>query len=763
MSGFKRLPVYLFIGIILTFIVWNITFSSQEWIRLVGINSIQLLAGVMSFLWLYKAYTHSTGRNRNFWFLLSTGLLFSFIGNFIWLYSQVAYKDPYSNEFSSVFWILSYFTFLLALIYRTRLIGTAFSLRTYTFNLIIYMITASAITYHFLIQPFLLATHASFFNLLLTIGYQLVDLGILFFIIILYYRIQSQKEERIFLFIIAGLFLQIIADSLSAYLSISDKYLPGSFLDLMWISALLLIGSAGFYNKETLSSDIEQKENTSHQKRSTLPYISILNLLVLGLYTNSWHFNALSIGFLFAFLLVLGHQLFTIQRNNKLMAELRYTAHYDSLTGLANRVSFIENMKRTIEETAADQVALFLIDLDRFKLINDTLGHHIGDEVLKKTAIRLKDRLSPDTQIYRLGGDEFVITLPNATEKTAADTAKQILDAFQTSFSVRSQEINVTTSIGISLFPVHGTTSEDLLKNADAAMYFSKEKGKNIFSFYNAELNRNMMRKMDIENYLVKAIELNQFSLFYQPKVNLATQEIVGMEALLRWKHPDMGWISPVEFIPIAEETGKIVSIGKWVLEEACRQNKLWQDQGLPSLKVSVNVSVLQFQNGKFINTVKSILRKTQLLPEFLELEITESIMQNIDESIQVMEQLGKLGVKISIDDFGTGYSSLHILQKMPIDTLKIDKAFIDELNQNGKHPMVKAIIDLALNLGLNIVAEGIENTNQMEYLQQLGCPVGQGYLFSKPLGSVEFEKLIQATTFFKEENKKQWVVANGK
>lgn len=763
MSKFKRLPAFLFIVVILAFIGWNSIFSNQEWIRLIGVNGIQLLVGVLSFIWLFQAYIRSTGRNRNFWLLLSLGLLFSFTGNFIWLYFQVTYKVLYSNEFSSVFWVLSYLTFLLALMNRTKLIGFTFSSRTYTFNLIIYMLTASAITYHFLIQPFLMATEASFFNLLLTIGYQLVDLGILFFSIVLYYRIQSKKEERVFLFVIAGLLLQVTADSLSAFLSIEESYHPGSFLDLMWISALLLIGCAAYYHKESLAQENERQENNSEQKRSTLPYVSIVSLLVLGLFSNSWHFNALSIGLLIAFLLVLGHQFIVIRKNSKLMADLSYAAYYDSLTGLANRVSFIENMKKIIDKTTIDQIAFLLIDLDRFKLINDTLGHHIGDEILKKTAIRLKNSLPAATEIYRLGGDEFVITLPHATERTAAETAKQILASFQQPFPVRSHEINVTTSIGISLFPGHGTTSEDLLKNADAAMYLSKEKGKNIFSFYNAELNKNMMRKMDIENHLVKALELNQLSLCYQPKVNLETQGIVGMEALLRWKHPEMGWISPVEFIPIAEETGQIVSIGKWVLEEACRQNKLWQNQGLPSLKVSVNVSVLQFQNGKFINTVKSILKKTQLPPEFLELEITESIMQNIEESIQVIEKLGKLGVKTSIDDFGTGYSSLHILQKIPIDTLKIDKAFIDELDEDRKHPMVKAIIDLALNLGLNIVAEGIENTNQMKSLQVLGCPVGQGYLFSKPLNSSEFEKLIQATIISKGENEKQIVLANGR
>lgn len=757
----KRLPAFLFIAVVLVFTTWNIIFSSQEHVRLVGINGIQLFVGAISFMWLYRAYTRSTGRRRRFWSLLSAGLLFSFIGNFIWLYFQVTHKTLYSNEFSSVFWVLSYLTFLLALMFRTREVGANFFRGTYSFNLLIYMITGSAVTYYFLIQSFLNATDASFFNLLLTLGYQLIDLGILFFIIIFYYRIQSDKEEKTFLFIVAGLSLQIIADLLNAYLSIEQNYHPGSFLDLMWISALLLIGCAAFYNKEILAEDNEQKGNNSNPKMSILPYVSILILLALGLLNNSWHYNALSIGFLFAFLLVLGYQLFIIQRNNQLMVELRYSAYHDSLTGLANRVSFIINMERTIDTPSPNQLALLLIDLDRFKTINDTLGHHIGDEILKKTAARLKSSLYTGTAIYRLGGDEFVITIPHAKEKDAAKLAKKIVASFQNPFWVGTYEINITPSIGISLFPEHGTTSEDLLKNADAAMYLSKEKGKNIFNFYNEELNKNMMRKMDIENHLIKAIEKNQLSLFYQPKINLETQEIVGMEALLRWQHPEMGWISPAEFIPIAEETGNIVSIGKWVLEEACRQNKLWQDQGLPSLKVSVNVSVLQFQNGKFINTVKEVLRETQLPPQFLELEITESIMQNIEESTKVLESLEKLGVKMSIDDFGTGYSSLHILQKLPIDTLKIDKTFVDALDQKGQHPMLKAIIDLALNLGLNIVAEGIENIHQMHSLKELGCPLGQGYLFSKPVDSSEFEKLIQSSTITIEENEKQPVVTN--
>ncbi|WP_245894406.1 putative bifunctional diguanylate cyclase/phosphodiesterase [Planomicrobium soli] len=249
---------------------------------------------------------------------------------------------------------------------------------------------------------------------------------------------------------------------------------------------------------------------------------------------------------------------------------------------------------------------------------------------------------------------------------------------------------------------------------------------------------------MDIENQLKRAIDKNQFSLVYQPKVNFQTNKMIGMEALLRWEHPEYGWVSPAEFIPIAEETGQIEAIGKWVLETACKQNKVWQQQGLGPLSVSVNVSVLQFQNGKFLKTVKTVLEESKLDAQFLELEITESIMQNIKESRDILTQFKKLGVKISIDDFGTGYSSLHILSKLPIDTIKIDKSFIDELDQLDRSPIIKAIIDLSLNLNLSIVAEGIETVNQLEFLQANGCMIGQGYLFSKPVKANEFEQLIR-------------------
>ena len=671
-------------------------------------------------------------------------MLCSISGSFISLLIQVSQKVIDPPALASFFWVLSYLFLLVAMVYKAKEIGAVFSNKTYLFNIVIYMITAIGISYYFLIGPLLFLPETSFLISIFAIGYQVADLGILFFSIMLYYHIQFQNGKRVLLFLIAGLILQLIADSLLAYLSIARNLQTGNAVEFMWIAALLLIGFTGFYEDGVKTVEYKKSDSLFKKKEFFLPYASIIVLTILVIYSYQWNFNALSISFLITFLMVLGRQLIIIIRNNELMDELKHLAYHDPLTGLANRFSFIENIQLTLTQNANKRVALLLIDLDRFKVVNDTLGHHIGDLILVETAARLRQVLDKNSHIHRLGGDEFVVVLTEASEESAAESAKMILSSFQKSFSAMAYEIDLTPSIGISLFPEHGTNKEDLLKNADAAMYLSKEKGKNEFTFYNAELNSYMKRKMKIENHLKKAIHKKEFSLVYQPKVNLLTNKIVGMEALLRWKHPEFGWVSPAEFIPVAEETGQIEAIGKWVLETACKQNKTWQNQGLDPLNVSVNVSVLQFQKGNFLKIVKNVLQESKLDAHFLELEITESIMQNIKESRDILTQLQELSVKISIDDFGTGYSSLHILSKLPIDTIKIDKSFIDELDQLDRSPIIKAIIDLSLNLNLNIVAEGIETENQLKFLRESGCMIGQGYLFSKPLKTNEFERLIR-------------------
>lgn len=321
--------------------------------------------------------------------------------------------------------------------------------------------------------------------------------------------------------------------------------------------------------------------------------------------------------------------------------------------------------------------------------------------------------------------------------------AESILTGSTKSFSIEGNELVVTPSIGISIYPEHGEDPELLFKNADAAMYLAKEQGKNNFQFYNPSLHDLLFRKMNLENGLRRAIEKKQFSLHYQSKVDMRTGKMVGMEALLRWEHPEFGIVSPAEFIPVAEETGQIVSIGEWVLKTACEQTKRWQNAGLPLIYLSVNVSVRQFQQNDFIQTVRNILQETHLDAHFLELEITESIIQNLKQSTEILHDLRVLGVRTSIDDFGTGYSSLYVLKTLPVDLIKLDKSFIDDLNDPTNQAIVKAVTEIGTTLNLQVIAEGIEQEQQVEILLKHNCRYGQGYLFGRPVPAQEFEKQL--------------------
>lgn len=739
-----RLPITALLFITILFYGWSFLFKDNEWVRSFGLSLLPIVVRTISIIWLIQAYRRVTSSQRVFWLLLSIGFSSALIGDLYWFYYQLDVGTSLSGSISSVFWVSSYLFYLIALIYKTKEIGIIFSNKPYVFNIVIYMVTAISISYHYLIKPVLETLDTSLLNTIITVGFQITDLGILFFFIILFHLIQHKREPNLMLFIVFGFLFQVLADSIYAYYSVREIYQTGTSIDLLWIASSLFIGFAGFYAKDHVKEAKVEIKNPFEKREFIIPYASTTVLLILVIFSYQFDFNALSFGLLIAFFMIMGRQLTVISNHNKLLIEYRHLAYHDPLTGMSNRLSFIQDIENTIQNRKTNNVALLLIDIDRFKVINDTLGHFVGDHVLIKISKRLKQALGSETSIYRLGGDEFVIIIPEATELKASSVAETVLENFKNSFLVNDYEINITPSIGISIFPEHGENSEDLLKHADAAMYLAKENGKNHYRFYNTELSQTMSRKMKIENELSKAIDRNQLSLFYQPKVDLHSKKIIGMEALLRWNHPELGSISPVEFIPIAEETGQIVPIGEWVLNTACKQNKTWQEMGLSSFCVSVNVSVLQFQRGDFLSVVCNALKESNLDPQYLEIEITESVIQDINESIEIMEGFSKMGIQTSIDDFGTGYSSLHILRKLPIHTIKIDKSFIDDIADPTQQPFVKAIIDLGLNLNLHVVAEGIENEEQLQILIDNNCTIGQGYLFSKPLEATAFEKMLR-------------------
>lgn len=437
---------------------------------------------------------------------------------------------------------------------------------------------------------------------------------------------------------------------------------------------------------------------------------------------------------------------------DKKLAEekINHLAYYDSVTDLANRTHFEEKLNRCIDETRLykGMFGLIYLDLDNFKNVNDTLGHAFGDILLKHVAELIKKHVGKDDIVARLSGDEFAIITPRlyALDKINF-LAEKIKDEFQNPFLLSDHEVYVTVSMGIAIYPTDGEDQQTLLKNADTAMYCAKENGKNSYEFFLHEMNKRVMEKLILQNDLRRAVKNNEFRVFYQPQVNMKTKEIIGFEALVRWFHPTKGMISPLKFIPEAEEMGIITDIGEFVLRTACTHNKRWQDLGFSPKYMAVNLSARQFQQKNLLKVIEDVLAETKLEAKYLELEITESIcMNDLQFTIELINNFKELGVTIALDDFGTGYSSLNYLKKLPIHILKMDKSFIDNITNDAiELSIAKAITTLAHTMNLSIVAEGVEDEEQLRVLRDLNCDKGQGYLFSKPLPAEEIEKLLNS------------------
>lgn len=427
---------------------------------------------------------------------------------------------------------------------------------------------------------------------------------------------------------------------------------------------------------------------------------------------------------------------------------IQFLAYFDGLTGLPNRTLFNQRLQHAIAQAQRQQknLAVLFVDLDRFKNINDTLGHEAGDHLLKEMSLRFKNCLRESDTVARLGGDEFVILLEDMTDpQYAAHVADKIIGAALDPFTISGADYHVSASIGISTYPHDGQDVQTLMKHADIAMYLAKDHGKNNYQMYSTQINVHSFERLALESSLRSALERNELSLHYQAKAEIATGRITGMEALLRWRHPDLGMISPSLFIPLAEETGLIVPIGRWVIRTACAQNKAWQEQGLPPLRISVNLSARQFNDEHILHDVSQALRETALEPGLLEVEITESmVMHSPDKAVKLLSAMRAMGISIAMDDFGIGYSSLSQLKRLPINTLKIDRSFIKDLMMNNEDAAITgAIIAMAKSLHLNVVAEGVETEDQLLFLKERNCNEMQGYLFSKPLPADECFALL--------------------
>lgn len=428
--------------------------------------------------------------------------------------------------------------------------------------------------------------------------------------------------------------------------------------------------------------------------------------------------------------------------------EARRVVHHDPLTGLPNRTLFLDRLEQTVLQArrGRTQAAVHLVNLDFFKEINDTLGHAHGDGILKAMAERLQATVRDTDTVARLGADEFAVIQGELRETDGADVlARKVLEAFKAPLEVDKQKHKCSITLGVSLFPEDGQDASELLRYADLALFHAKKDERGRYRFYTAKMNETVQRRRSIEQDLNNALDRQEFVLHYQPKLNARTGMVGGMEALIRWRHPEKGFISPGDFIPIAERSRLIVPIGEWTLFEACRRTKAWHDAGLPKAKAAVNLSAVQLREKTLVESVTWILDATGLDPQFLELEITESVaMRDVDETIQLFKRIADLGVSLSIDDFGTGYSSLSYLKKFPVKRIKIDRAFVIDIGTDpSSGSIARAVTTLGHGFGMEITAEGVETREQLEFLLDIGCDEIQGYFFSKPLGADDFAKFV--------------------
>lgn len=431
----------------------------------------------------------------------------------------------------------------------------------------------------------------------------------------------------------------------------------------------------------------------------------------------------------------------------KFEGELQYLATHDALTGLPNRIELMEKMRFAIKmsEHLKTKFAILFLDLDRFKLVNDSLSHAVGDNLLQNAAQRLQTCIRSEDTLSRLGGDEFVIVLMNIEEEQLKPKLQQILNVFKAPFHLSDRHVTVTSSIGVSVYPKDGVTVDVLLRNADAAMYQAKALKGNGYQFYSLEMNSQSLAELDHEMQLRQAIENHEFFLVYQPQVDVASENLVAVEALIRWQHPQKGVLLPMDFIPLAEETGLISIIGEWVMRAACAQNKAWQEAGFKNIRVAVNVTAEQFRQHNLVAMVRNILAETKLDPQFLELELTENVILSNLSIMQEISEIKKLGVSIAIDDFGTGYSSLSYLKKLPLDRLKIDSSFVQHVKSaTDDEVIIRAVIAMAKSLNLEVLAEGVETQDQLNFLKKYECGDVQGFYFSKPLTKKDLEEYFK-------------------
>lgn len=705
-------------------------------------------------------------------FFLSSFLIIvltNFIGRCVYIYHSTSLKVDVENRIMlDTISIIGAFVFLIAIIYKFYKKRDRHLTVVLTIDILTIMCVGDAISWIYnisldisqLIKP-------NLFELGVYIAYPMLYLGILSVSIILYRTMDTNDPEKKSIFVVIVAFLVMHVANLGyAYFLAKNAYSIIKIINPLWILYDIFIMIAAIEYSKSIGVEWNRGEEPSISKTGLVGILSgISGILMFALATLKfdkviWFCLGVSI------VLINMRQMVTNLKKRSLILQLegfskeleekveeRTKEIYeiessDHLTGLVNRRRFESIASEMMEKSKRDntKVSVMLIDLDRFKVINDNYGHSFGDLLIKEFAYIIKELVGENSVVSRQGGDEFaIVTKELKDNRYSKELAEKILRKLISPITLNDQKIYVTCSIGISTYPEDGETYEDIIRCADLAMYNSKAIGRNTYSFYEEDMIKLNSKRVTFERELHKAVEKNEFILHYQPQVDIRNNEIIGLEALIRWSHPTQGLISPFQFIPIAEETGMIGTIGEWVMETACNKIKELHEKGFNKIKIGVNISAYQFQQENFVEMVRNILTKTGLSPKYLDLEITENIpMENEINVITKLKKLKRLGVQVSMDDFGTEYSSLSYLRRLPIDTLKIPREFIIEIKPyDDKKNIIEAIIAIAQKLELSIIAEGVENEIQLEFLRNKNCNLIQGYFFSKPLPESDVEEFL--------------------
>ncbi|WP_139488280.1 putative bifunctional diguanylate cyclase/phosphodiesterase [Brevibacillus dissolubilis] len=737
---------------------------------------------IVTVLLLYLAFRRVEEEGRYFWLFAAIGATGYCIGETITSYYQYVWnQDPPFPGVADIFYLFNALGLLLAILFKMYENKNHFKSLRLFFDVMVTMIVVTTLSWQFVIQPIIQQTEVPLLTIIVSAAYPVADLVFIFIMMVLYFS-KNVLPPRLLSCISTGLFLIIVAD-VNFMIASANESEYTIWLEPLWTLGMMFLGLATLYDEFDTLKPMNRRQQVQVASldmfRLSVPYISMTVLLIIMVMRHQ-QLDTIIIGATLSIVLVVARQIITIMENNNLLQRLHtFTerlellvkqrteelsvkneelavalgkmenmAFYDSLSGLPNRRYFEDRLKVALDQAheREQMVAILFLDIDRFKFINDTLGHMLGDYLLVAVGQRIKGCMRDSDIVARQGGDEFTLMMEGIhSQEEVITVTRRIQQALSEPFMIEEHDLRITCSIGIAMYPGDGEDPETLMKNADTAMYRVKDEGKNGFEFYTDDMNQALSRKMVLERELHKAIERDEFLIYYQPQIDIQSDRIIGVEALIRWRHPTLGLIPPGEFISLAEETGLIIPIGEWILRTGCRQLKQWQDSGLPHIRLGVNISPRQFYQGNLVELVADVLEEVGLEPKYLDLEITENIaMQNVDIVIDLLQELKNLGVTISMDDFGTGYSSLYYLKRFPIDTLKIAQQFVRDIttDQNDR-AIVSAIIAMAYKLNLNVIAEGVEESSQLEFLKSQKCQEVQGYFFSRPVPVHELEDIL--------------------